>query len=107
MADQNSRVSYIKKPLAKKSPAALGLAAGSLVCFGVGIAFGVRTQGQIPLNIAAVCFCSLLLSVAGLWFGVLALTEKEKNYILARISLAVCIPLLILWIILILFGLRG
>ena len=55
----------------------------------------------------ALGFSSLVFSILGLWYSICALLEKEKNYILARISLPVSGILLIIWLVMIIIGLRS
>lgn len=105
--ESNNKISYIRKPLAKRSFPALALSAVGLLLFGIGIWAGIRTKGQIPLNAAAVGFSSILFSAVGLWYGAISFLEKEKNYILARVSLGVSGAVLILWFVLIIIGMRG
>lgn len=59
---KQKRVSYIRKPFAKRSFLSLGLAVGALILGIIGIVSSVMAEGQAQLNVAAVCFCSLLIS---------------------------------------------
>lgn len=103
----NNKVSYIRKPLAKRSFLSAGLAAAGLALFAATVFMGVRAQGQTPLNAAAMGFSSLLCALFGLWYGAVSFLEKEKNYILSKVGVAVNGILLILWFVLILIGMRG
>lgn len=107
MERRNTRVSYVKKPLAKRSFMAAGLVAAGLCLFAAGMYFGVKSQGQAPLNVAAAMFCSLVVCLVGLWYGALSFLEKEKNYILAKVSLVVGGLLVFAWILIMIVGLRG
>lgn len=106
MAEQSNRVSYIKKPFAKNSFFAIGLTGGGLLFFAIGISSGIQTQGQIPLNMAAVCFSSFLLALAGVIYGAVSFSERDRNYILARISLIAGGLMLVIWLVLLIIGLR-
>ena len=75
-----NKVSYIKKPFAKNSFVAAGLA-------------------------AALGFCSIIIAVSSVVYGVFAMMEKEKNYLLAKISLAAAGILLLVWVLMIVFAL--
>mgnify|MGYP003106432897 CR=1 FL=1 len=75
-----NKVSYIKKPFAKNSFVAAGLAAAALVFYAAAISFSVV-------------------------YGVFAMMEKEKNYLLAKISLAAAGILLLVWVLMIVFAL--
>jgi len=100
-------VSYIRKPFAKRSFLSLGLAVGALVLGIIGIISSVMAEGQAQLNVAAVCFCSLLISIFSLVYGVLSFFEREKKYILSKIGMGISLGLIILWAVLIIIGVKG
>lgn len=102
-----NRVSYVKKPFAENSRYCIGLAAVALVFLGVGLAGAVRTQGQAALTAGALGFCSLLVSLTAVWYGIRSFREKDKNYILARIGTGIGGVLIVAWIIMIIAGMRG
>ena len=87
---QQKKVSYIRKPFARRSFMALVLAAGNA-----------------ELNVAAVCFCSFLIAIVSLIYGALSFLEKEKKYILSKIGMAVSGLLVIVWAVLIIIGFGG
>ncbi|MCB7320986.1 hypothetical protein [Lacrimispora sp. 210928-DFI.3.58] len=98
------KISYVKNPFAKHSYYCLGLAVISL---GLGIAsiyLSVIQAGQGGLNTGALGFSSIVASLMGIWYGILSFGEKERNYILARIGIAVSIVLLIVWAVIIITG---
>ena len=95
-----NKVSYIKKPLAKNSFVAAGL-----VFYAAAISFSYYTQGNAPLAAAALGFCSIIIAVSSVVYGVFAMMEKEKNYLLAKISLAAAGILLLVWALMIVFAL--
>ena len=99
-----NKVSYIKKPFAKNSFVAAGLAAAALVFYAAAISFSYYTQGNAPLA-AALGFCSIIIAVSSVVYGVFAMMEKEKNYLLAKISLAAAGILLLVWVLMIVFAL--
>lgn len=103
---KQKRVSYIRKPFAKRSVLCLGLAASALILGGFGLAGAVMTAGKAELNVAAICFCSLVISLVSLAYGILSFFEKEKKYILSKIGLGISTGLILLWIVLILIGLK-
>ena len=74
---------------------------------GVGLAGSVRTQGQAALTAGALGLCSLLVSLTAVWYGIRSFREKDKNYILARIGTGVSVVLIVVWIIMIIVGMRG
>ena len=94
-----NKVSYIKKPFAKNSLAA------ALVFYAAAISFSYYTQGNAPLAAAALGFCSIIIAVSSVVYGVFAMMEKEKNYLLAKISLAAAGILLLVWVLMIVFAL--
>ena len=62
-------------------------------------------QGNAPLAAAALGFCSIIIAVSSVVYGVFAMMEKEKNYLLAKISLAAAGILLLVWVLMIVFAL--
>lgn len=103
----DNRISYIKKPIAAHSYTCLIAAAVGLVLFLAGMGLAVRSQGEVALGVAAVCFSSLLFSACGVRYGYLSFKEKEKNYILAKLGTVLSGILVILWFVMMLIGVRG
>lgn len=103
----HAKVSYVKKTFAKRSLISIVLSACALVLFLVGIMYSVSTNGQIPLNVAAVCFCSLLVACFSLLYALLSFLEREKKYILAKVSIGISGGLMLVWALLIIIGLKG
>ncbi len=93
-----NKVSYIKKPLAKASLVAAGLAAAALIFGAAALALGYMTGGNAPLVAAALGFCSILTAVSSMAYGLFSFFEREKNYVLARASLIVSGILAVLWL---------
>lgn len=94
-----NKISYIRKPLAKRSlPAAL-FAALSFLLTGISIGVSYAMGGNAPLWDAAVGFTGLLFGAASAVYGGLALAEREKEYILAKVSLSAAGVILFLWVI--------
>lgn len=104
---KTKKISYIKKPFARKSLIGLPLAAAALLCCVCCVVISIRMQGQGDINMAAWGFSSLLFSVFGMWYGIISFMEKEMNYILARIAIAICGVLLVFWISMLIVGLLG
>lgn len=107
MRKNKQKISYIKKPFAGRSFVALGFAAAALACCMVSIGLSIRQQGNGDMNVAAWGLSSIIFSVVALVYGLLSFLEKEKNYILAKISIGVGGLLLVLWFCLVLVGLLG
>lgn len=104
---EDIRISYIKKPMARNSLMCLiFVSIGLLLCI-IGIVFGVRTQGNIPLNGVAVCFSSFLFSGFGIRYGFKSFKEMDRNYMLAKIGTIVGSVLAIMWLVMLLIGFRG
>ncbi len=104
---KQKRVSYIRKSFAKRSFLCLGLAVGALALGMIGIISSVMAEGQAQLNVAAVCFCSMLISIVSMVYGVFSFFEKEKKYILSKIGMGISLSLIILWAVLIIIGIKG
>lgn len=99
-----NKVSYIRKPIAKYSFVAAGLAAVSLIMAVAAVWMSYRMQGSAPLSAAALGLCSMLTAVSALIYGIFSFLEKDKNYLLAKISLAVSGVLILGWSIIIVLG---
>ncbi len=98
-------VNYVRKPLAKRGFYAIGATGVSLVFFGSVLGLAVKSQGHVPLNVSAMAFSSFLFALCGLFFGLRALFEKEKNYILAKLSIFLDGLLVLVWVIVMGIGL--
>lgn len=85
MRRKNNKISYIKKPFARRSFFCLPLSAAALVFGIVSLFLSVRMQGNGEINVAAWGLSSILFAVAGLGYGVTSFLEKEMNYILSKI----------------------
>ncbi|RGY99629.1 calcium:proton exchanger [Clostridium sp. AM58-1XD] len=102
---KSNKVSYIRKPLARHSFAALFLAAAGVIFTLVGIWLAVRSRGEAGVNAAACGFSSVLVGLVGLFYCWRSFAEREKNYILARIALAADGIVLLFWVCMIVAGL--
>ena len=83
------RISYIKKNWARHSVEAL-----LTECLALGLWCGafwlaVTTNGNLPLYGAAMALCGVILAMTGAVLGIMALFDKDKKYLLARVSLLV------------------
>ena len=103
---KDNKISYIRKPLAEAGYYCLGAALLALLLGAAGMLISVRTRGNAPVSAISLCFCSLLLGAASLFWGVSAFREKEKNYILARIGTFCGVPVVIYWVVMLIVGLR-
>ena len=81
------------------------LLAAALLFYAAAIGFSYHTQGNAPLAAAALGFCSIITAVSSVVYGIFAMMEKEKNYILAKICLAAAGILLLVWALMIVFAL--
>lgn len=102
-----SRVSYVRKPLARRSKFSLGMLTAALILGGLGIYWATATRGQAPLTSAALVFCSLILGFMSFWYGLISFLEEGRNYVLARICIGVSTMLMIAWAVTIFIGVRG
>ncbi len=107
MQKGNRKISYIKKPFAGRSFISLGATAAALVCCIVSLWLSVNMQGNGGLNMAAWGVSSLVASGVGIGYGLISFMEKEKNYVLAKISLGISGFLALFWIFLVIIGLLG
>lgn len=76
---QQKKVSYIRKPFARRSFMALGLAVAALILAVIGVASSVMTAGNAELNVAAVCFCSFLIAIVSLIYGALSFLKRKRS----------------------------
>ena len=109
MAEENKKnnyVNYVRKPMAYWGFWSLGLTAVGIILLGAVVGLAVRYQGHVPLNVGAMAFMSLVFSICGLAYGVRALLEKEKNYILAKLSITADGVMILIWVLLLIVGLR-
>ena len=102
-----NRVSYVRKPLAKRSFYSLGFLVIAIALGAYGIYGGVTTNGQAALNSAAFGFSSILFAAVALWYGIISFLEEEKKYIIARITVALSGLVLAGWAVTIIMGIRG
>lgn len=105
MRRKNNKISYIKKPFARRSFFCLPLSAAALVFGIVSLFLSVRMQGNGEINVAAWGLSSILFAVAGLGYGVTSFLEKEMNYILSKIGIGISGVLLVFWVCMIIVGL--
>lgn len=94
-----NKVSYIKKPLAKYSFVAAGLAAFAYLFAVVSVALSYQAQGNAPLSAAVYGLCSIITAVSSFVYGIFSFFEKEKNYLLAKICLTAAGFAVIFWMI--------
>ena len=109
MAEEKKRskyVNYIRKPLAKGGFYAAGITAVGLVLFVSVNAMSVNSRYNVPLNLSSMAFSSLLFALCGLIYGIRAMWEKEKNYILAKLSVILDGLMILVWVIMLIVGLR-
>lgn len=107
MKQVGDKVSYVRHPFARSSYHCLVLAVLSLALAGASMYLSVSTAGQGGLNTGAFGFASIAAALMGVWYGLRSLREKERNYILAKIGLSICLVLMIVWIVIIITGLAG
>ena len=84
---------------------AAGLGAAAFIFYAVAIGLSYHTQGNAPLAAAALGFCSIITALSSVVYGIFAMMEKEKNYLLAKLCLAAVGILLLVWALMIIFAL--
>lgn len=97
MGKTKYKISYIKKPFARRGKISLSLSLISLALCGVSLFLSVRQQGQGELSVAAWAVSSLIFAVAALIYGGLSFLEKDKNYRLTRIGMWLAGVMMVLW----------
>lgn len=104
--EQNqNKISYIRKPLARRGKMSLLLAAIATLLGALGVYFGVQGNGNAGLSVAALGFSSLLFALVSLWYGWLAFLERNRNYLMARISLGISGLWAVFWVCMVIVGL--
>lgn len=104
MKQIGDKVSYVRNPFARNSYYCLVLAVVSLALAGASMYLSVTRAGQGGLNTGALGFSSIVAALMGMWYGLLSFAEKERNYILAKIGLSICLVLLIVWSVIVITG---
>lgn len=104
MGRRTRKISYVRKPFARKSFAALPLALAALALGVISLTLSVRMQGNGDLNVAAWGLSSFLFAVMALVYGLLAFLEREKNYLLAKIAVGISGCLVLFWICILVVG---
>lgn len=104
---KDNKISYIRRPLADHGGYCLGTSIVAVLAGIAGMILSIRSAGNAPGIAISLCFTSLVFAAAAVWFGIQSFREKEKNYILARIGLAVGGVALILWVMIIVVGGRA
>lgn len=107
MERRRYKISYIKKPLAKKSFICLGLATVALTCALNSLRISVVMQGDGGPNVGAWGLSSLLFASASMAYGSLSFQEKEKKYILSKIGIVVSGLTLVFWVCMLVVGIFG
>ena len=81
------RISYVKKPWAKHSIEGflVGIAASGL--WAAALCLAVQTNGDMPLYGAAMTLCGVIMAVTAIVLSVMAMFDKDKKYLFARIGL--------------------
>lgn len=100
-----NKVSYIRKPLAKRSLVAAGLLLTALAFFAAAVGYGYSTSGNAPLFAAALGLCSIVTGGSALGYAIGAFFEREKNYLLAKVCGTAAGVLLLVWALVIVIAL--
>lgn len=107
MPRRQRKISYIKKPFARKSFVSLPFALLALASCVVSLAISMYHQGNGDINVAAWGVTSMVFDVIALCYSITSFVEQEKNYILSKISLVISSLLLVFWICMVVVGLVG
>lgn len=96
--------SYIRYPHAKNGVLCVVLGGIALLVTLVVCVLSIVRNGNTTLFAASWGLLSIVLSVMGIWFAVLALFEQDKNYLLAAVGGGISMLTLLCWIIMIARG---
>lgn len=107
MQHKQRRISYIKKPIARRSIIAILLAAAAFLCTGVSLGISVNAQGSGGVEVACWAVWGIANAAFSLWYGLLSFMEKEKNYVLTKIGMGISGTLLVFWICVLISGILG
>lgn len=107
MQHKKRKISYIRKPIARRSILAILLAAASSICTGISLGMSVRAQGSGGIEVASWAVWGIVNAAFSLWYGLLSFMEKEKNYILTKIGMGLSGILLVFWICALVSGIMG
>lgn len=107
MQKKPHKISYVKKPFARRSRISFPFALAALGCCIASLGISARLQGNGDLDVAAWGVSSMIFSVISIVYAGTSFLEKEMNYILSKISLTISAALLVFWIGLLLVGLLG
>ena len=99
-----NKVSYIRKPLAKNSFVSAGLSAASVILAAAAVGLSYMSQGNAPLTAAAPGVSRILAGGSATALRGFSFFEKEKNYLLAKISLTAAGVMVFIWLIIIALG---
>ncbi len=104
MERTSRKISYVRKPFARKSFVALSLTLAALALGIVSLALSVSMEGNGDLNVAAWAVSSFLFAVMALAYGLLSFLEREMNYLLAKIAAGISGCLVLFWICIFIVG---
>ena len=107
MEKGKNKISYIRKPLARRGKMALILAAAATLLGGLGGYLAGRGNGTGGLNVAGMGFSRLVFFLVSLRYGWLAFLERNRNYLMAKISIGVSGLWAVFWVCMVIIGLRG
>ena len=100
-----NKISYIRKPLARRGKMSLLLAAIATLLGAPGVYLGVQRNRNAGLSLAGPGFSHLLFAMVSLWYGWLAFLERNRNYLMARISLGISGLWAVFWVCMVIVGL--
>lgn len=100
------RYSYIKYPYSRNGWISFALSAVSFLLTVFVLVVSAARGGNTDVFHAACGFTAIVMSLMGMWFSFLALSEKEKNYLFALIGGGTCLLLCIIWVVVVINGSR-
>ena len=98
MAAEKKKYSYIKHPFSVNGWYALALSVVALILTMAIVITSIRLVGAVSLFTASLGVTALLMDLMALWFTVLALREKNRNYVIALIGCGIALVVLLIWV---------
>ncbi|MGL5435804.1 MAG: calcium:proton exchanger [Lachnospiraceae bacterium] len=105
MERRKHKISYVKKPFAKKSLLSLVMSVTALILCVISLYLSIAMQGNGDINVGAWGLSSFIFTAASLIYGGLSFMGQEMNYILAKISIGLSGLLMLFWICMLIIGL--
>lgn len=104
---KKKRYNYIRKKIARGSFPAIGADVASFLLLVLAVVISVRMQGNGPMVLGAIGVTSVVAACFGAYLALTALRDEDRSFILAKAAGIAAAVLLVLWVMIIVIGLRG